>query len=110
MADIIDADGRITIPGFYDDVEEVSPAEREMIAQIPFDEAKYKAAIGVDALSGEKVIRRWKETVAVRRSIFVVSGAVIRKRAVKQCFRPKPMQSILPPGSASGAFQNIKNV
>ena len=54
MADIIDADGRITIPGFYDDVEEVSPAEREMIAQIPFDEAKYKAAIGVDALFGEK--------------------------------------------------------
>lgn len=54
MADIIDADGRITIPGFYDDVEEVSSAEREMIAQIPFDEAKYKAAIGVDALSGEK--------------------------------------------------------
>ena len=48
MADIIDADGRITIPGFYDDVEEVSPAEREMIAQ------KYKAAIGVDALFGEK--------------------------------------------------------
>ena len=54
MADIIDADGRITIPGFYDDVEEVSPAEREMIAQIPFNEEKYKAAIGVDALFGEK--------------------------------------------------------
>ena len=54
MADITDADGRITIPGFYDDVEDVSPAEREMIAQIPFDEAKYKAAIGVDELFGEK--------------------------------------------------------
>ncbi len=54
MADITDADGRITIPGFYDDVEEVSPAEREMIAQIPFDEAKYKAAIGVNELFGEK--------------------------------------------------------
>lgn len=54
MADITDADGRITIPGFYDDVEEVSPAERKMIAQIPFDEAKYKAAIGVDELFGEK--------------------------------------------------------
>lgn len=54
MADITDADGRITIPGFYDDVEEVSPAEREMIAQIPFDETKYKAAIGVDELFGEK--------------------------------------------------------
>lgn len=54
MADIVDADGRITIPGFYDDVEEVSPAEREMIAKIPFDEEKYKAAIGVEELFGEK--------------------------------------------------------
>ena len=54
MADITDVDGRITISGFYDDVEDVSPAEREMIAQIPFDEEKYKKAIGVDALFGEK--------------------------------------------------------
>lgn len=54
MADITDNDGRITIPGFYDDVEDVSPAEREMIAHIPFDEKKYKEAIGVDELFGEK--------------------------------------------------------
>lgn len=54
MADITDADGRITIPGFYDDVEEVSPAEREMIARIPFNEEKYKQAIGVKELFGEK--------------------------------------------------------
>ncbi|MDH6313176.1 acetylornithine deacetylase/succinyl-diaminopimelate desuccinylase-like protein [Parabacteroides sp. PFB2-10] len=54
MADIVDSDGRITIPGFYDDVEDLSPAEREMIAQIPFDEEKYKAAIDVEALFGEK--------------------------------------------------------
>lgn len=54
MADITDADGRITIPGFYDAVEEVSPAEREMIARIPFSEEKYKAAISVDELAGEK--------------------------------------------------------
>lgn len=54
MADITDTDGRITIPGFYDDIEDVSPAEREMIAQIPFDEKKYKEAIEVDELFGEK--------------------------------------------------------
>ncbi|MDR0750055.1 MAG: dipeptidase [Tannerellaceae bacterium] len=54
MAGIADADGRITIPGFYDDVEEVSPAERKMIAGIPFNEEKYKASIGVNELSGEK--------------------------------------------------------
>lgn len=51
---ITDADGRITLPGFYDDVEEVPQAERDMIAHIPFDEEKYKQAIGVKALSGEK--------------------------------------------------------
>ena len=51
---VVDADGRITVPGFYDDVEEVPQAERDMIAHIPFDEEKYKAAIGVKELFGEK--------------------------------------------------------
>ena len=54
LSRIVDADGRITVPGFYDDVEEVPQAEREMIASIPFDEEKYKQAIGVKALFGEK--------------------------------------------------------
>lgn len=54
LSKVIDADGRITIPRFYDDVEEVPAAEREMIAQIPFDEKKYMEAIGVKALKGEK--------------------------------------------------------
>ena len=54
LAKVIDEDGRITVPHFYDDVEEVPAAEREMIAQIPFDEQKYMAAINVKALKGEK--------------------------------------------------------
>ena len=54
LSRIVDKDGRITVPGFYDDVEEVPQAEREMIARIPFDEEKYKQAIGVKALAGEK--------------------------------------------------------
>ena len=54
LAQVIDADGRITIPHFYDDVEEVPAAERDMIAHIPFDEKKYMEAIGVKALKGEK--------------------------------------------------------
>lgn len=54
MSRVVDADGRITVPGFYDDVEEAPQAERDMIAHIPFDEEKYKAAIGVRELFGEK--------------------------------------------------------
>ena len=54
ISKVTDKDGRITVPGFYDDVEEVPQAEREMIAHIPFDEKKYKEAIGVKELFGEK--------------------------------------------------------
>ncbi len=54
IAGLTDSDGRITLPGFYDDVDEVSEEERDMIAQIPFDEKKYKTAIGVKELFGEK--------------------------------------------------------
>ena len=54
ISQITDADGRITVPHFYDDVEEVPAAEREMIASIPFNEEKYMQAIGVKALKGEK--------------------------------------------------------
>lgn len=54
LSKVTDSDGRITIPGFYDDVEEVPQAERDMIAHIPFDEEKYKKAIDVKALFGEK--------------------------------------------------------
>ena len=54
LARMTDADGRITVPGFYDDVEELSVEERKMLEQIPFDEERYKASIGVKALKGEK--------------------------------------------------------
>ena len=54
LSKIIDEEGKITIPSFYDAVEEMPQAEREMIKQIPFDEQAYKKAIGVKALSGEK--------------------------------------------------------
>ena len=54
LAGVVNTEGRITIPGFYDDVEDVPQAERDMIAAIPFDEEKYKVAIDVKALRGEK--------------------------------------------------------
>jgi len=49
-----DENGHITIPGFYDDVLEVTPEERAKMAEAPFDEPGYKAALDVKALKGEK--------------------------------------------------------
>lgn len=46
--------GRIRIPGFYDDVVDLTNAEREMIAQVPFSEEAYCKAIDVDAVWGEE--------------------------------------------------------
>jgi acetylornithine deacetylase/succinyl-diaminopimelate desuccinylase-like protein len=57
IADITDADGRITIPTFYDDVEELSEKEKTMLANVPFSEEKYKQAIDVEELFGEKGYR-----------------------------------------------------
>lgn len=54
ISTITNEEGKIMIPGFYDDVEELSSEEREMISEIPFDEGKYKEAIGVNELFGEK--------------------------------------------------------
>lgn len=54
IAQMLDEDGHITIPGFYDDVIEVSREERDMMAKAPFNEEEYKEAIDVKSLAGEK--------------------------------------------------------
>ena len=46
-------DGRIRIPGFYDDVVALTDAEREAIAALPFDEEAFRVETGVPALVGE---------------------------------------------------------
>ncbi len=46
-------EGKILVEGFYDSVVPLTEDDRARIAAVPFDEAAYKAAIGVDALVGE---------------------------------------------------------
>ncbi len=54
IASMKDEQGRITIPGFYDRVEELTAAERAKINEIPFDKAAYKADLDIDELEGEE--------------------------------------------------------
>lgn len=54
IAQLLDENGRITIPGFYDDVVPMTDAERSTYATLPFDEAGYKSRLGVADLTGEK--------------------------------------------------------
>ncbi|MCY0884916.1 MAG: dipeptidase [Firmicutes bacterium] len=48
-----DAAGRVTVPGFYDGVVPLSPAEREEWARLPFSEAGFLAETGAPDLFGE---------------------------------------------------------
>lgn len=46
VASLHDAEGRVTVPGFYDAVDELSAEERANLAGLPFDEEKWFATIG----------------------------------------------------------------
>lgn len=48
-----DAQGRVTVNGFYDKVKDLTAAERGEIAAVPFDEDELKREVGVDELWGE---------------------------------------------------------
>jgi acetylornithine deacetylase/succinyl-diaminopimelate desuccinylase-like protein len=53
IAALKDPEGRILVPGFYDDIVPLSEAERAALATLPLDEEAYRASIGVPALVGE---------------------------------------------------------
>ncbi len=54
IAQLTDANNRITIPGFYDKVKELSPEERQNIAKTPLDLEAYKKALDIDDVYGEE--------------------------------------------------------
>ncbi len=53
VASLHDENNHITIPGFYDDVEELSAEERNKMAEAPFNKEAYKMALDIDDVYGE---------------------------------------------------------
>jgi acetylornithine deacetylase/succinyl-diaminopimelate desuccinylase-like protein len=54
IADLRDADGRITLPGFYDGVPELPETLRESWAKLGFSEANFLGEVGLSVPAGEK--------------------------------------------------------
>lgn len=54
LAKLRDANGRVAIPGFYDDVEPLSAYERKQFKRLPFAERSYREFLGVPKLFGER--------------------------------------------------------
>jgi len=54
LADLRDADGRVTLPGFYDGVPELPEALKESWAKLDFDPAAFLGEVGLSVPAGEK--------------------------------------------------------
>ncbi|NLF69362.1 MAG: dipeptidase [Candidatus Anammoximicrobium sp.] len=63
LAALVDDDGRVQVPGFYDDVVPLTDRERAQFAALAFDERAFLQRIGADAATGEAgyttLERRW---------------------------------------------------
>ncbi len=62
IASLHDENNHITIPGFYDDVIDLTTEERKALNNAPYDEYEYKKDLGVDALWGEKGYSTFERT------------------------------------------------
>jgi acetylornithine deacetylase/succinyl-diaminopimelate desuccinylase-like protein len=54
IAGMHDADGRVTLPGFYEKVRPLDEEERELLKQVPYSDADWLDLTGARALYGEK--------------------------------------------------------
>ncbi len=122
LAGLKDDRHRVAIPGFYDRVRELTPAERESFAALPFEEEAYRAQLGVPELVGEEgfstLERVWArptlevngllagftgegtKTVLPARAMAKVSMRLVPDqdwREIAQLFR-RHVESLCPPG------------
>ena len=72
LAQLRDQDGRVAIPGFYDDVQPLSDYERQQFARLPFTEEQYRQLLGVPKLFGEKGYTPFEQRSA--RPTFEING------------------------------------
>ncbi|MGZ3764256.1 MAG: dipeptidase [Mucilaginibacter sp.] len=62
IASLHDENNHITIPGFYNDVVELTQEERDALNSAPYNEEEYKQDLGVDELWGEKGYSTFERT------------------------------------------------
>jgi succinyl-diaminopimelate desuccinylase len=94
LGSLVDEEGKIQVPGFYDDVVPISKSQSSQFAVLPFDEKRYLAQLGVSAAGGESgyttLERRWA------RPTFDING-------ITSGYQGAGAKTIVP-GSASAKF------
>jgi acetylornithine deacetylase/succinyl-diaminopimelate desuccinylase-like protein len=72
LSKLRDKNGRITVPGFYDDVESLSAYERKQFKRLPTTDAELAKLLGVAKLFGEKGFTATEQRSA--RPTFEING------------------------------------
>ena len=104
ISDLKDKEGRITIPGFYDDVVPLTDDERRALAALPFDEKNYLDEIGALSPFGEpgytSLERVWaRPTCRAQRHL----GRILRRRLQDRPAQFRRGQNQLPPRPGPGS-------
>jgi acetylornithine deacetylase/succinyl-diaminopimelate desuccinylase-like protein len=72
LGQLRDKNGRVTVPGFYDDVQPLSAYERRQFARLPFKAGDYQKLVGVPKLFGERGFTPLEQRAA--RPTFEING------------------------------------
>ena len=90
---LIDDNGRIQVPGFYDQVVPLSEHEREQLAGLPFDEARFLEKLNLKRIGVSLATPLSNAVGRGRRSTSTVSPPATKAKGRRPCFPPGPAPS-----------------
>ena len=88
LASLVQSDGRVLVPGFYDDILPVSEEEQEIYSRVNFDMKELQSKLGVNSFSSADplyfLMRRWRYPTLSINGVKTptLSGTVIPRSAV----------------------------
>ena len=109
LAQLRDANGRVTIPGFYDDVAPLSDYERKQFARLPIKDRDLQKLLGVKKLFGERGFTPTEQRSA--RPTFEINGLTSGYQGAGQqddCARVGARQNHLPPRAEPKTGENSR--
>jgi succinyl-diaminopimelate desuccinylase len=96
LAALRDSQGRVQVPGFYNDVLPLTEKERQQFAALPLPTKRFKNSSTSKACSAKPAIRHSNAAGLVPPTICTASGGAIKGKGAKRCCLPRR-----PPNSAS---------
>jgi acetylornithine deacetylase/succinyl-diaminopimelate desuccinylase-like protein len=112
LAKVRDDQGRITIPGFYDDIVPLTAFERKQMDRIPFSAGAYRKFLGVPRLFGERAFTSNEQRMA--RPTFEINGLTSgyqgegSKTIVPAWARAKVTIRLVPNQSPTRVFEAVR--